>query len=118
MAISVSIPHVERRCESSGTSRVGWAAVSKPSWIALALLAGLLALSLQASVDGHGHEKEMGAASHCVICPALCLSGLAGVLGGIAFVLSRRRGRVRRLEAASRALVWAWTFEHPPRLVV
>lgn len=94
------------------------------TWCVVVLAAALLSLGLAhdgftAGAGGeHGHDSpghEPTAPEHCVICPALCLGGLATALGAVAFARRRRGPRVRHRVAACGALLWAWTFEHPPR---
>lgn len=94
------------------------------TWCVAVLVAALLSLALAhgdltATRTGeHDHPspgRDPNVPEHCVICPALCLVGLAAALDGVAFARRRRGPRVRQRAAAFGALLWAWTFEHPPR---
>lgn len=95
------------------------------TWCVVLVAAGLLSVGLAHNglagpgSGGHDHDgsdSKRSVPEHCVICPALCLGGLAGALGAMSSARRRSGKRMPHRASALGALVWAWTFDHPPRV--
>ncbi|MFN8102979.1 MAG: hypothetical protein U0U69_00790 [Acidimicrobiia bacterium] len=88
--------------------------------VATALLSiGLVHAGVAQAAQGHhehGPTRDETVPAHCINCTAPCLGGLVTALGALA--LARRRGdtTVRWRARGLGELIWAWTFEHPPRV--